>query len=256
MTVGICARCQDGAILMADRQITKAGGLKYYRRKMWSFGTGYYHVASVYAGIPEMAQAFQLEIKRAMPADPYTWEPSQNDLQDLIEVCLRRVWKKHRNDMQLEMLLCTWALGSRYELWRSSGKVLADADLDCIGVGDSSVIRYLFETFPKNSQFTKLEYFVPFGLYVMQQAKKYIEGCGGRTDCIIFQEGKIIHANNPQTIKEIEEEMESLEGEVVNLFENYSISNMSQEDFAKVLEKFANRIERRRRSGKVVRLLS
>ena len=257
MTIGICARCTDGVVIMADRQITKAGGLKYYQRKVWSFGSGIYHVSSVYAGIPEMAQAFQLEFKRGLPADPYAWEPSQDDLQDLIEACLRRVWRKHRSDMQLEMLLCTRTQDSDYQLWRSSGKVLTDADLECIGVGDSSVIRYFFETFAWRSRWMNLEFFVPFGLYVMQQAKKYIEGCGGRTDCIIFREGKITYVSSPhQHIKEIEEEMESLEADVVNLFENYAVSKLSQEQFAQVLEKFAARIERSKRSGKVTRLLA
>jgi hypothetical protein len=248
MTVGICARCMDGAVLMADRQMTTAGGLKYYQRKTWTFSVGSYHVSSVYAGIPEMANAFQLEFKRALPDDPYSWKPHKNDLQDLIETCLRRVWKKHKQDMQLEMLLCSWALGGTYQLWRSSGKVLTNAELGCIGVGDSSVIRYLFDTFARKGRWMQLEYFVPLGFYVMNQAKKYVEGCGGRTDCIIFQErrsgNQIIYANDLRPVKEIEELMESLEGVVVNLFGNFSDSKLSREGFSTMMKKLGNRIER------------
>lgn len=194
-----------------------------------------------------MASAFQLEFKRALPDDPYTWKPSKNDVQELIETSLRRVWKKYRLDMQLEMLLCSWVLGSECRLWRSSGKVLTNAELECIGVGDSSVIRYLFDAFARKGRWMKLEHFVPLGFYVMNQAKKYIEGCGGRTDCIIFQ-GRtnvdhIIYANDSGPINEIEELMESLEGAVVNLFENFSDSKLSKEGFSAMIEKFGIRVE-------------
>ena len=60
MTIGICARCGDGAVLMADRQISKEGGLKYYQRKTWSFMTGYCDVSSVYAGILKWRKRFSL----------------------------------------------------------------------------------------------------------------------------------------------------------------------------------------------------
>jgi hypothetical protein len=239
---------------MSDRQITKAGGLKYYERKTWGFGSGVFHLSGIYAGFPEMAKIFELECERARPEDIGSWEPTQDELKDFIEHCLLQVWKKHRHNMQLEMLMCSWARGSKYKLWRSQGKVLTSAGMECIGVGDSSVIRYLFDTFPKHVPFTKLEFFVPFAVYVMQQAKKYIEGCGGRTDCTIFREGTIIHANDPRSIKEVEDEMESLEGEVVNLFGKYSDSSVGQEGFARILEKFSARIEQSRRAGKLSRL--
>jgi hypothetical protein len=249
------ALCADGAVLMADQQISVAGGLKHYRNKTWSFSTAFYHVSSVYAGIPEMARLFQMEFERNLPRNPFDWKPSQNNLQDLIKKCLRKVWKDHGSNMELAMLLCTRAQG-KYKMWKSNGKVLTDTSLDCIGIGETSVVRYFIGTFPRAGQFTKLEYFVPFGLYVMQQAKKYVRGCGGRTDCIVFQEGKISYLTNPRPIKEVEEEMESLEGEVVNLFAKYSASSMKQEDFADVLEKFSARIEQIRRAGKLNRLFA
>lgn len=255
MTVGIGAICTDGAVLMSDRQITKQGGLKFYQRKTWACGGAGYHVASVYAGIPEMAKAFQLEFKRLLPSDPYLWKPAANDLYDALESCLKQVWKKHRQNMQLEMLLCSWVQGSDYQLWRSNGKVLIPAELECIGVGDSSVIRYLFDKFTWRHRWLDLQFLVPFGIYVMHQAKEYIEGCGGRTDCIVFRKDGIHYLNDQKPIKDAEEQMESLEGEIVNLFENYSDSKMSQEKFAKMMEKFVTRIERARHLGILNRLI-
>jgi hypothetical protein len=63
-----------------------------------------------------------------------------------------------------------------------------------------------------------------------------------------------VHANDPRSIKEVEDEMESLEGEVVNLFGKYSDSSIGQEGFGRILEKFSARIEQSRRAGKLSRL--
>lgn len=145
--------------------------------------------------------------------------------------------------MNLEMLVYASVKWREHHLWRTSGKLISSADIDCIGVGDSSIIRYFFDTFTWSSKALTLAQFLPLAFYVMIQAKKYIDGCGGRTDCIVFQEDSCTHANDPREIKWTEQQVEHLEEQIVRLVGEYADKDVTAENFRKVLDKFTEELE-------------
>jgi hypothetical protein len=257
MSIGLCGHCTDGVVLMADRQITKEGGLKYYEKKSWHFDADGFHfrIAGIYVGSPDLAGSFKFELKRSLSKEKSNHKSLDVvDIKSLIETALARVYKKYRRDWDLQMLVGLrrgQLHDAEYAVWRSAGKMLVDSDLDCIGVGDSSVIRYLFDTFGQYGHLTITEFF-PLALYAMMQAKKYIEGCGGKTDCIVLRGNRDIVATSHASSRlyETEEELQFLEDEFVKLCSGYATSNM----FPIVLSSFAERIGKRQPNANLMRI--
>jgi hypothetical protein len=62
---------------------------------------------------------------------------------------------------------------------------------DCIGIADTSLIRYLGAIFLEARIHLPLYRAVPICNYIVAQAKKYVEGCGGLTDLsVLTPDGK------------------------------------------------------------------
>jgi hypothetical protein len=239
---------------MSDRQITKEGGLKYYEKKTWYFSAMHFTIASAYVGSPDLAGAFNFELKRILPPETSESMLLDAEIKELVETALAKVWRKHRRNWDLQMLIGYQQRDyTECAVWRSSGKTLVSSDLDCIGVGDSSVIRFLFDTFGQGHSL-EVKQFMPLGLYAMMQAKKYISGCGGKTDITVLRRGRSILPGGglaPRQ-RETEEELEFLEEQIVRLCQFYSES--SPDGFATILSDFAEQVGKRQPHANLMRL--
>jgi len=172
-----------------------------------------------------------METKRRVLALPQR-DVNLASLRECAETALEKWWKKHRKEGGVELLVSLFVSGSGSELLRSKGKMLVDADFECLGVGDSSVIRYFIETFVNERM--GLDHLLPLCVYIMEQAKKYIEGCGGKTD-VLYTFGNRLVGRLYATSK-IAAETERIEQHLQRLFQSFYDPGKTDAALARDLE--------------------
>jgi hypothetical protein len=80
------------------------------------------------------------------------------------------------------------------QLYCGKGKLVREAVWECLGVGDSSVIRYLVSVLSYPAP-TVLQCLI-FGFYIVEQAKQFIAQCGGPTQGIIITKDGSVRTPN------------------------------------------------------------
>jgi hypothetical protein len=219
MTIAIGVRCDEGNLLLADRQITKAGGLKYYEKKIREVSgglpQGFFNVSFAYAGFPDAAKFIVAEVEQRISRLKIA-DININSLHDCVEESLANWWKKHRQQGDVELLISLFVWGQESKLYRSKGKLLHASDFDCLGIGDSSIVRYFTETFVNERM--GLHQLLPLFIYVMEQAKKYIDGCGGQTDVLYTVKGRSVGRTSATRIQSDNEKIEQHMQGLFNIF--------------------------------------
>ncbi len=193
MTIGLGFQCQDGVVLCSDRQITKDGGLKYHQRKdfcVYFRGNVEVNCAAVYAGYPDAASI--LFEDSAYAIRELLMRPLRGFHADVVKTVLGKIFKGNRHSKNLEMLI---AVGpSNQANWspfliKTHGSRVVRGFREFIGVGDSSVIRYLSEIFSGALTVPEAEF---VGTYMVSLANRFIDGCGGGPDVLVLhKDGKV-----------------------------------------------------------------
>ena len=256
MTIAIGFKCDDGVILLSDRQISKEGGMKYYEKKLFEVSeeceNGLFHLSFVYTGDPDGAKLFISELEeRAL--DLQRNKRTLRTLKTCVQETLENDWKKHKSHMRAEFLCSISVTNEGFKLFRSRRNLLIPAEFECLGVGDSSLVRYLVESFATPRM--GVRHYLPLLIYVMHQAKKYVEGCGGPTDVMYVRKLSppvrgmhSLHGRLSGADKNIERETLSIESGMGNLFEHFYDPEASEDSFAKHLEWFSRRLTQFRKS--------
>jgi len=229
MTVALGFRCEDGIVLCADTQITKEGALKYYQKKTFLVeGSDRWSVGFTYSGNPDvMDLVIEKMRERFLPDGIEVYdekgerniylEPTIGVVREIVEEVLIQVSKKHKKEMDsLEMLCAVSIAGKALEMFRTKRTLVAEAQWECLGIGDSPLIRYLAEVFNWPHMSTKQALLL--AVYMVQQAKKYVDGCGGDTDAIIFDRKGSGEKITRERIKYFEQYLESTMVEASSLF--------------------------------------
>jgi 20S proteasome alpha/beta subunit len=86
-------------------------------------------------------------------------------------------------DMQLELLIALVVWLEKPELLKFDGKGLHTADdFNCIGVGNSPLVRFLSDTLYSKQMNTETG--AKLGAYIIRKATQYIDLCGGPIDVV------------------------------------------------------------------------
>ncbi len=209
MTVGIGFQCPGAVVLAADRQITKEGGLKWEQCKIlcanlvrpnWSA-----IVACTYAHDPDTAanlldditNEFGVMLQRAKEEGMFLSRAVKEMLEEIFS-------QKKARDM--EMLI---AFGHPTNQWspflvKTRGSKVREGIRECIGAGDSSVLRYMSELMGR-FQFTVEE--APLAaFYLVSLATRFVDRCDFDPDVLIMFNGKAEIAN-AQIIEKAKEKM-------------------------------------------------
>jgi hypothetical protein len=123
-----------------------------------------------------------------------------------------------------DMLCAVSIAGGSFGLFKMSGHVvhLVDGGWDFIGSGDSSLIRYLASFFPPRPLSMRAALIA--GAYIVQQAKTFIDGCGGDTDiCVLLGDGRCSAAWR-DTIEATEEQGDHINTSIRKVF-SYLLSD-------------------------------
>lgn len=230
--------------------------MKYYEKKLFEVSeeceNGLFHLSFVYTGDPDGAKLFMSELEeRAMALE--RGKRTLRTLKMCVQETLEDDWKKHKSHMRAEFLCSISITNEGFKLFRSRKNLLIPAEFECLGVGDSSLVRYLVESFVTSRM--GVHHYLPLLIYVMHQAKKYIEGCGGPTDVMYVrkleppvrgmatQHGRLYGA-----VKTIERETLTIEGGVGSIFERLYDPKTTDNSFAKHLEWFSGQLTAFRKS--------
>jgi len=190
MTIALGIQCREGVVLCTDSQVTKEGGLKFNEGKIFNLYGDNERILLCYAGSPDIAKVIKERIRIDVPPTLTSSEACE-----AIEIILRDTYKRHGTRQQVEMLCAIYRRDEGVKLFRIAGSVIRPADkAECLGVGDSSVLRFLADTFLRDD--ITLAQGLTLGCYMVAKARTYIDGCGGPTQAVFLNhKGKMRNMN-------------------------------------------------------------
>jgi 20S proteasome alpha/beta subunit len=192
MTIGLGFQCSDGVVLACDTQITMAGVYKEHQNKLAFLECKDSIVSSCYAGSPNLALSFYRRLEQAMRvAEPNATQ----DVIDVISDLALEFKKKHPKEMRYEQFLFGISLkGQKAKLVRLQDSIVDDPMTPCIGIADSALVKYLtarLTWYPAILEDANNS--LVLAVYIVLQAKEFIDGCGGDTSAVIIREdGEIL----------------------------------------------------------------
>jgi hypothetical protein len=190
VTIAVGLQYGPGAILGADRLVSHgdasyAQAFSHYERKIDGFLTSEKSsVVMVGAGdFPMLRSAFE-NVSRLLNPEPAR-EEDRPTLRDALEAELDKMFSKPlaSSSMGLDMLVAETEFEQTTRLLKCSGPIVTDAaPFECVGVGDTSLIRYLADGVFHQLDASR-ESAMVLAIYMIQMAKRYIpQYCGGETD--------------------------------------------------------------------------
>lgn len=209
MTIGVGFHCIDGVALFADTQITFPANHKYYERKIYS--QSYSHACSVaftYAGNPDLMKMFYGKFHADM--DGLLGKAMTVPIiQETIETVLANM-DLVATDSDGLFMLCGIVASSNMVLLKTDRQIVRKVDhFDYVGCGDSSVLRYLSPLLITSRRVTTA-YAQKAATYLIRQAKRYVDGCGGETTGhVLLKNGDNVMVAH---VEELENRLTSLQG--------------------------------------------
>jgi 20S proteasome alpha/beta subunit len=178
MTIVLGFKCEGGIVLCADQQISAPDAFKYHERKITAVESGVCKVIFGYSGLPSLAREAQEKITKGLH-DAGT--RINGELVHSITDDVLTNMGRHYTDIQLQLLIATCVWLEQPELLKFDGKGLHKADdFNYLGIGDSSLIRYLAKT--HYSETLDIDAGLNLGIYLVRKAEQHIDHCGGPID--------------------------------------------------------------------------
>ncbi len=197
VTIALGFTSLPGVVLCSDTQMTSDSGFKFEESKFlfpWEGGPG--AAVGVYAGIPALAKSVERNLNEYLSSQ--TKQPSATQFERGLQGILNRACNKQRG--QLQML---WAYPTKecVHLYRVERRTITDViDSECLGIGDSSLVRFLLENLP----ILRTRDAARTAFYIVSQAMKYVDGVGGTIEmCAIYRSGRVRRIENPLTFETI-----------------------------------------------------
>ncbi|GEM_PF-5972356 len=193
VTIGLGFTCNDGVVLCADRQITDNVGLKYEKTKV-----SLHQVASAlhrgekvlvafgitYAGDPDKAKVLADSLSLKITEQIFRW-PHDESAKRIIESCLRSSNARPESVLIAFQTKASSAWRKPF-LIRTSGTKVVHGFREYIGVGDSSVIRYL-DTLV-GSKIREIAQAERIGAYMVSVANTCVDRCSGGPDILTLRD--------------------------------------------------------------------
>jgi len=184
VTVGIAFLGTDEIVIASDTQITYPQNHKYYESKIFRYAFPGGVMGLTYSGNPSLAKMFDGKLAASLKI--FTAISGSQQIQDLIETVLS-LMDVLDSDPDGLFTLCGIALESgELRLVKTDRKaVSAVSKFDYIGVGDSSLVRFLTPLVTSTHSYTR-EQAINLAVGLVLQAKRYVDGCGGDTETIVL----------------------------------------------------------------------
>jgi hypothetical protein len=194
VTIGVGFICPDAIVLCSDRQLTGQGGYKYEERKIYFYSCPPdLNLIFSFAGDQDAARLMFDKVTAAM--DEFSAERNMAERQ--ARNALIAIYDdKHTKGLQT--LIGFFYKGNEPFLIKTvERKVLLGVPAEYIGVGDSSVLRYICDILV--TKLLSVQEACSVGSYIVRTANKYIDGCSGGPDItVLYADGKIAEDYAPE----------------------------------------------------------
>ena len=213
MTIAIGMRCIDGIVLAADQEITGPSGVKYPEEKIRIIEGKGFVLALTYAdstGLMKEVQKKILDFIGKTPDIEITPEAVYNNAESILIGMGRQ-----QNDLNLQLLIAISTLYEGPEMFIFNGSGFHRADgFNCLGVGDSSLIRYLSK--PLYNPLLATENAKNLGIYLVAKGIDCIAGCGEPINVAIIKRGGIFTWLVSAEIEDRKAAMEAVESQYLS----------------------------------------
>jgi len=212
MTIGIGLTVPGGVVLASDTQVTVEGFFKDDDCKLReiSFADEGAVVAS-FAGYPSLMNIAYRQLAEMLSGPQ---RPAWDDIDKRIGTILSDLKAKHPENMGCQQFLFAVSSPTQYPtLYRADGDVLSVESWSCIGVGDSSLVRFLIGRFWKHD--LSIECAILLAAYIVHYAKKYIDKVGGKTQIFVVRsrgDVQVLSGKSMDAVDQLLEEMEDVAG--------------------------------------------
>lgn len=186
MTIVIGFQCGDGIVLAADRLLSAEGHHKFQESKLIPIGTLHCTFYMAYSGLPVLAKeaAEKLGNRLCDLDDDITGREilSRQDAKKCIEDTLVEMSQQRYDKLTLSLLIvATYPKGvPDLFIFNETGFHTVN-EFEVLGVGDSSLIRYLQQLYNPIDNTSTCE---RLAIFLIEKAKEHIDGCGGKTDLL------------------------------------------------------------------------
>jgi len=190
MTIAAGFPCKDGLVLCSDTQETITGYAKVDTQKMTQIETPFYNLVFTGAGdsglIDMTIQLMDQALTLKKPSG--TWRIEEVLRESLVETFNQHIapWSQFQAEDRpiIPDLLIGLQQSSSTALYRASGTTLRRVhDSQCVGTGvvlGKSLAAKLFDYDLSITQGWLI------ALYILYQAKTWVEGCGGNSDILLL----------------------------------------------------------------------
>jgi 20S proteasome alpha/beta subunit len=187
MTIAVAVTHENGIFLFSDRLITHGSMFSHYERKMSCFLTGPSSSIAICGTTDDFEAMRSVTQKIEERFNPI--KPDENPyLRDVLEEELANLYSRSTASMPtLELLVAQTSdrgLDADNRLYKTSGPHVTTANpFDCIGIGDTSLVRYVSESLYDREM--PIQEAITLGIYLVQLARRYMpQYVGGETDII------------------------------------------------------------------------
>ena len=186
VTIGVGFLCNDGLLLCADNQITWPDSHKYYERKIYLRMRPEWTVGFTFAGNPNLAKSFDGKLESAIGLIPRPYTAAK--IQECIEALLYSMNVIDGDQSGLYMICAISVPNDDMIMLKTDRKIVSRVrDYDYVGVGDSSLLRHVGFLIGDKPEYRKVGEALPLAVYLVLQAKRYVDGCGGDTDALVIR---------------------------------------------------------------------
>lgn len=243
MTIAAGFPCSDGLVLCADTQETITGYAKVNTEKMTQIETPFYNIVFTGSGDSGLIDmTVQLMDQALTQKQPNAAWKIEEVLRDSLVDSFNRYVVPGFQFPAAELpatpdLLIGLQQSSSATLYRASGATFRRVyDSQCIGTGvvlGKSLIAQLFESSMTIGQGWLV------ALYVLHQAKTWVDGCGGNTDILLLSNrNKAITRIPTSQVKDLENHFDQFNAYVRPIFLAAADQNIPHDQFDDLMRKF------------------
>jgi 20S proteasome alpha/beta subunit len=210
MTIAVGVTYEYGIILCSDRLITHGNVFSHYEKKAEAFLTSPKSTVAI-CGTTDDYDAMKSVIQNITGRFDSLESGEKLPLKDVLEEELAKMYlRPSANPPLMELLAAeTNSVGfdDEFKLYKTSGPHVMTANpFDCVGIGDTSLIRYISDNLydPKMSA----QAATALGIYLVHLAGRYMpQYVGGQTDVLDVAGGSCLEISERE-IKAVEEQLD------------------------------------------------
>jgi 20S proteasome alpha/beta subunit len=219
VTIGIGFHCRDGVVIAADQQQTSEGFFKTHSTKLGNIIYGGATILWTYSHLSSLASVMKDGVFAKLHPFPPAY--TMDEIQQSISTQIKEMKSEYPEEMQMQQFLYSYSCGAGVRFMRYSAGIIDEPEWAPIGIGDSSLVNYIYETFSVGSpMFMNVDYALDLAVYMVYLAKKFVDKVGGQTDAVILRSNGAPEFVTSQRINLIEQKCERVQHAFLDLFKN------------------------------------